>query len=113
MFTTVNTRRIVAEAVARRLITSRGGLLDDPNYGFDITGFINDDMSQLDIANLKGSIKSECEKDERVNRADVTMVVPPNGTGAYLITIFLETNDGPFSLVLSVSSVTIDILKVT
>lgn len=106
-------RRIVAEAVYRRLITPRGRLIDDPEYGTDITDWINDDFSASDIASLGAAIQSECLKDERVAEAEVSVEEPPGGTGAYAITISLtELTGTTFDLVLSVSDVTVDLLRV-
>lgn len=41
---------LLAQALARRLITPRGGLLDDPNYGYDLTQFLNADIGPTDLA---------------------------------------------------------------
>lgn len=110
--TTTSGRRLVAEAIYRRLITPRGRLIKDPNYGTDITVFINDDVSPVDIATLRAAIKAECRKDERIDDVDVDITAPLGGTGKYKITISLDVGDGPFDLVLAVSAVTVEILAV-
>lgn len=107
----VSGRRCLAEAAARRLITPRGRLIDDPNYGTDVREYLNDDMGPADLALMFSAVIAECLKDERVVGADVT------GTfvnGAVTLNITLTDGDGPFSLVLSVSvtSVTVQLLTV-
>ncbi len=104
-------RHIVAEAVARRLITPRGRLIDDPNYGFDLTGFIDDDMSPGDIAAMCAGIGAECVKDERLTAATATAVLGTNGI--MTISLTLVDGAGPFALVLAVSATSISILSVT
>jgi hypothetical protein len=104
-------RHILAEAICRRLITPRGRLIDDPNYGFDLTGYTNDDMSPGDIAAMRVGIEAECLKDERVSAAVATASLAAGGILAVGIT--LTDGNGPFSLVLSVSATTISILSVT
>lgn len=107
----VTGRRLLAEAVFRRLITPRGMLIDDPEYGTDITNMINDDMTPTEIEALRAAIVHECGKDERVESATVAIAAPPSGTGRYTITITLEDADGPFDLTLSVNDVTVEMLE--
>lgn len=102
---------IVGEACMRRLLTPRGRLIDDPNYGFDLTGYVHDDMGPRDIAALQVGATAECLKDERVQSADVKAVL--TAAGLLTVTIALTTSLGPFRLVLSVSSTTFSILSVT
>ena len=53
----------VAEAVVRRWSTTRGRLVDDPNYGTNVTDSISDDLSPRDIARLNQSLAAEAQKD--------------------------------------------------
>ncbi len=108
----VTGRKLLAQAIARRLITPRGRLIDDANYGTDLTEFINEDMSKRDIAMLLSAINAEVMKDERVASVTIDIIAPPNLTGAYTIRIDLEDADGPFSMTVAASSVTLELLKV-
>lgn len=92
----------VAQAMARRLQTPRGGLIDDPTYGYDLVGELNDDVNATDIARMSGLVNAECLKDERVSQASATVTFI---TGVLIVSIALTTSAGPFTLVLSVSSV--------
>lgn len=105
----VTGRRLLAEAIVRRWITPRGGLIDDPNYGTDVTAYLNDDVKPSDIATLKSAMAAEAEKDERVNSCDIDVQIPPFGTGVYTITALVHDNNGPFQLVVSVDTLSKDI----
>lgn len=116
--TVVSGRRCLAEAIFRRLITPRGRLIDDPDYGTDVTGYINDDVTVSEVNELRAAIIDECNKDERVLDADCEIEGPPGGvgqTGAYTITVTLYDADGPFALVLGIADVAAqpELLKVT
>lgn len=106
----VSGRRSLLEAIARRLITPRGRLIDDPNYGFDLTQFINDDVSPADLARIKSGIEAEGIKDERV----ISIVAGLNllASGVLIVTVDITDEAGEFSAVLSVNAVTISILTV-
>lgn len=102
-------RVCLAQALARRLITPRGGLLDDPNYGYDLTGFLNDDVSHATLASMQGQIVAEMMKDERVIAATASVVFV---AGQLIVTISITDSVGPFPLVLAVSSVTVQVLSI-
>lgn len=67
---TVEGRRCLAEALARRLQTPRGMLWYDKHYGFDITAFVG---SSVPEGVIKHGIRKECLKDERVLDASVEL----------------------------------------
>lgn len=92
------------------MITPRGGLIRDPNYGFDLTQYLNGDLNAVDIAQMSAGIEAECVKDERVLAASASVQL--TGAGALIVTITLTESDGPFSLVLAVSDVTVQLLTV-
>ncbi len=108
---TVTGRMVVAQAIARRWSTPRGRLIGDPNYGFDLTQFLNADMSPRDLAAMRAGAEAEALKDERVERCDVTASIDSDG----VMTIIgsLSDADGPFELTVSVSSVSLQLLSVT
>jgi phage baseplate assembly protein W len=106
---TVKGNRIVAEAVARRLITRRGQLVDDPNYGFALTDYLEADLNAADLARIQTGVQAECLKDERVSGATATVTF----AGSLLVvTIVFTTSTGPFTLVLSVNDVSATLLQV-
>lgn len=102
-------RRNLANAIARRLSTPRGGLRYDPEYGLDLREFLNEDVTGAEIANAPGEITLEVEKDPRVQAARVRLVY--NFAASSLrVTIGIVDALGPFTLVLSVSKLTVEIL---
>lgn len=107
----VSGRRALSEALARRLSTGRGKLLDDPNYGYDLTQYLGDDLSPGDLAAVRAGAEAECSKDERVNGVIVTVTKLP--LGQMTVTVSIDDATGTFQLVLAVSAVTVDILSLT
>ncbi len=103
--------RVVAEAVARRWMTPRGRLIGYPNYGFDLTQYINADVSERDIASLQSGAAAEALKDDRVTACDVSAVL--GADGLLTVTGLLDTAQGPFTLVVEVSAVTVKLLQVS
>ncbi len=103
--------RVVGEAVARRWLTPRGRLIGYPNYGFDLTQFVNADVTARDLPAIKAGAAAEALKDERVTSADVSVSLAVDGILS--VSAVLGTALGPFTLVLAVSDVTIQILQVS
>lgn len=97
--------QILAEAILRRLDCPRGGLPDDPNYGYDVRGDLNRGMTTDEIRALAGRIRNEVEKDDRVDSVVVT--VTPSSTGDSLaISIRVTPVDaslGVFKLLVAVT----------
>jgi phage baseplate assembly protein W len=108
-FAVATGKRCVAESVARRYITPRGRLIGDPNYGYDLTQFVNDDVGPADLARIEANAAAEAKKDERVQDAEVSISV--TSAGVMIAKVTLETGNGPFVLVLSVTDVNVEILK--
>ena len=106
MFTLVTGPRVVAEAVMRRFMTPRGGLVDAPDYGLDLRARINGKLMPGDIARLQADLEAEAEKDERVLSATATVTAVPS-TMSMRVSVQLETAAGPFTLVMLASSATI------
>lgn len=101
----------VAEAILRRWTTTRGQLIDDPDYGENVYDFVSDDLSTTDIANAQQKLAAEAQKDERVLKAVVQVTLTIAGT--LTIAAVITTATGPFKLVLSVSAVTPLVLLVS
>ena len=106
-FAPVSGWRGLGQALARRLVTPRGSLLDDPSYGYDLRSRLNDSLTPADLAALGAVVKRELEADERVESA--APVVTLAGS-ALRVSARITTAAGPFRLVLAVGSVTAEIL---
>jgi phage baseplate assembly protein W len=101
----------VAEAILRRWSTSPGQLIDDPTYGYNLTDLVSDDLSSADISYAQQQAASQAKRDERVRNAKVAITLLANGT--LQVVGQITTASGPFRLVVSVSSVTTQLLLVS
>lgn len=109
----VTGRALLSQAIARRLTTDRGRVIDDKNYGFNLAVMLNDDVTRTGLAAIRQQAEAECLKDERVLSARVTITPPASGVGTYTVTVALTDAAGPFDLTLSVSGVTVALLTGT
>jgi hypothetical protein len=107
--------RLVAEAAFRRLITARGSLIDDPNYGLDVRQFIHEGLTPGRIASIPGRIKQEVGKDDRILpeslRVDMRLDGPLTSQVATISVRGLTSDEEPFELVMAVSEITVQLLK--
>lgn len=110
-FSLVSGPRCLAQAIARRLTTRRGGLFYAPDYGLDVRDMIEERQTAATIAQWQQAIANECEKDERVERATATVTLN-TATNTAAITVRIETAAGPFRLTLAVTSLTVELLEV-
>lgn len=113
----VSGQRLVAEALYRRYITPRGTLRggeDEANYGLDLTELVGSVATVSDAAALEGRIRAEGLKDERVETIDVTVTAASSGASvSFNVLIEATTADGPFTLQIAASAVTVDLLGIT
>lgn len=94
--------RLVAESVYRRLTTARGTLLDDPDYGLDLRSYLHRGQTQAELLAMRGAIRSEVLKDDRVDDANLTVELIRSGV-ELVITIAGTASEAPFALTLAVS----------
>lgn len=67
-----NSTQAIAKALIRRLITPRGALPDDKDYGYDLRGLLNQGTTLAQLRSAGGQARSECRKDDRVSDVQVT-----------------------------------------
>ncbi len=112
----VTKTRLVGEAAYRRLTTPRGMLRggeEEENYGLDLTELVGNVNPTAASASLPGRIKSELLKDERIESVDVEVLVTTTGPEtSFQITIEALTGEGPFTLQLLATAVTVELLGV-
>lgn len=101
----------LAEAIARRLITPPGGLFYDPTYGLDLRQYIGEALTDEVRYEIETLVAAECEKDERILSAVATIIEAPPQLRSIQIELALETADGPYRLILSISNVTVEVLR--
>lgn len=91
---------VVAQAIARRWQTPRGGLVGDSDYGYCLSDFVSSDISDSDLVAISGYAASEALKDQRVTSCDATATL---NLGTLTVTAKVTTGLGPFTLVVSTS----------
>lgn len=100
---------LLAEAAFRRLITPRGRLIDDPEYGFDVRGLMSAGLTEADLALLPSRVVAELHKDQRISSVSCVATVSDN-------TLRLEIagfgGSSPFKFVLTTDGVTAEFLAV-
>jgi hypothetical protein len=109
MGATVSGLTALSQALVRRITTPRGRLLTDPNYGYDVTGELNDDVTTAQAGSIGSNMDQEFMKDQRVLSSSTIATLNPDGT--LDTTTSIATALGPFSLVLSISQVTVSIIQ--
>lgn len=95
----------VAQAAVRRLITARGSLPDDPDYGIDVRAFCNRGTTTAELRELGGRIRVELAKDDRIADLTVAVTAPSSNT----LTVFTQIRPADpaieaFALTLAVTS---------
>jgi phage baseplate assembly protein W len=98
----------LAEAIARRLMTPRGGLFYDQTYGIDLRAFLNEAITDARLRQIESEAAAEATKDPRVEGATATAALVND---RLTLSLELETGAGPFPLVLAVSDLTVEILR--
>lgn len=98
----------LAQALARRLETPRGGLWYDPDYGEDLRKFVN--QSGVQAFQVVSAIQSECLKDERVESVEAEVEFADTALTVF-ISVTPKDQDEPFELTLKVSALTIELIQ--
>ncbi len=110
-FTVKSGPAVVAEAVARRLMTPNGGgLFYDESYGFDLRSYLNGALTTKTQSYVSSVVEQQALLDERVVDASANVTLN-SATGKLRVDLNIETGDGPFELVLAISAVGIEILQ--
>lgn len=96
----------LGEALYRRQDCPRGALPDDRNYGIALAEHLNRGTTDRELRELGAKIRSELQKDDRVDTVRVT--VTPSSDGRTLLVqeriTPVDARLGPFTLTLGVSS---------
>ncbi len=106
--------QILIQAILMRLDTARGTLWTDTDYGLAVAEQIGDGMTEESFARLAERIRAEVEKDERLEKVALGPgTSTSNAKGRVSVTVDLRITPrltGPFSLVLAISDVSVEIL---
>lgn len=107
----VRGKRLLAEALVRRLITPRGMLIDDPNYGTDLREYIGHEFTRASLARMKAEIQAELEKDERVIAVNVVRADFLAATRTLALELAIEAGEETFPLVVNITDVSVTLLS--
>jgi len=91
-------RQSLSQDLYHRLITPRGRILDDAEFGLDVRTWLSDDVP----ANAAALIEEEMLKDQRVASASVT--ISKTSPDAFAIKVDIETNEDAFALSVDAST---------
>jgi hypothetical protein len=106
MSTTRDPKKVLIQAVVRRLTTSRGSAPDALAHGIDARDWVSLETTEADLRTRAGQIRQELIKDQRVKGASVDMRANADFTSLQ-ITIRIEPADPsvqPFPLVFDLTS---------
>lgn len=98
--------QLIGQRIAHRLTTPRGALaiINGPaDFGWDVHQLVNGKLAPNTIAIAQSQIQAECEKDEEVATAIVT--ITPGAAGALTVSINLTTAAGPFTLTFNLPTI--------
>jgi hypothetical protein len=108
-WTLITGRRVMAERLVRRFTTPKGTLPFWPDDGFDVRDWLREEISRATLHELRQSLVNEGEKDEQLLSLDVSITFNPSSE-TLSVTLSCVDADGPFTLVLNVSALTVDLL---
>jgi phage baseplate assembly protein W len=110
-FMLIETSRVVAETCARRLLTPRGSLVGDPDFGFDLRDYLGARITNVQRARIVSGVEEEMRKDERVARARVVEFrLPTAAVPTLRLKVAIETASDRLEFVLSIDRVSAEVL---
>jgi hypothetical protein len=103
--------RVALEGIARRWSTPRGslGFAGLPDYGYDLMTLAAKRMSPLAIARAQAALAAEAAREQGVLGCSVSIVETSQNN--YRVTASVRFASGPYTLVLSVDQLTIQLLR--
>lgn len=110
-FELVSGPTVLVQALLRRFQTERGTLIDDENYGLNVQSWVGKRTDTAQIFAWQQSLVNEAQKDQRVQKARARIVTDPVSQKLFF-TLTVETAEGPFTLTVAVSAVSVELLSV-
>lgn len=102
----------LGQALVHRLSTPRLSLWYDPDYGTDLRAYLNETLNNAKLAQARTDAQAECLKDERVLSCLATTTFDRR-TKTMGVSVTGQTKEGPFTLVLAVTDLTVELLQFT
>lgn len=104
--------RNLAEAIARRLVTPRGRLWYDPEYGYDVRRWLNSAADSAVRYEIARRVEEQCEMDPRVASAEATVEYSAEAR-ELTIRVKLTLADEPSPQIVPADRVTLEVLRAT
>lgn len=109
---------LIGQRLYHALTTPRGALLggeEAQNWGEDVEGLIGTPAGPNTESKIRAKVDRAASKDETIASITTAIVssVDAAGDTSHEVTIDAKTAAGPFQLVLSIGSVTVDLLGLT
>ena len=102
---------VLVQSLICRQMCVRGSIIDAPNEGIDLRTYVRQGLTQEALGSLPSIVQKELQRDERVKSATVTGSYDTANT--LTLNEVIETADGPFTLTLAVSAVTVTLIGLT
>ncbi len=100
---------LMRQAARHRLTTRRGSLLRYPDNGIDVRELLSEGVDETTLAQIPSTVDGELAKEQRF-LSSTTVATWDEAAAKLTLTITIETAEGPFDLVLSVTKVTVELL---
>jgi hypothetical protein len=100
-----DSRLLLAQAIFHRLITPRGSLPDDLEYGRDVRALLSKGLTGADMRAEAAQLSTEVTKDDRVENCEIT--IAQTSLKELAITVAIEPRDpalGGFELTIGVDA---------
>ena len=106
---------LVGQRYYHRLITPRGALIggeEEANFGEDIEDLIGEPGGKETEAKIRSKAQRAASFEECIRSVSVSISTSTDDAGdsTHEVTIVAETAEGPFRLVLAISSVTVSLI---
>lgn len=101
-FRLVSGSETLQQALYRAITTPAGSLFWAPDRGIDLAAYLEDGLSTAEASRLGGLVATQLERDERVLAASVEVSLEIS-TQSLRVSCEIDTADGPFDLVFSVT----------
>lgn len=93
----------LAQDLYHRVITARGRLPDDPDYGLDLIEFLHRPTTQTELLAMAGAVTAEMRKDDRVTDAETTLTANGSSLTVQIAVTPKDPSIALFKLIVSVT----------
>ena len=110
MMLEVSGTQLLQQAVIRRQLTATGSDPSSPNDGIDLRQFVKQGMTAQQVSQVCQQVQQQLILDQRILPSTTVTGDYNSITNTLTLTEVIATSNGPFSLTLAVSAVTVQVL---